>query len=125
MRDVEDCPILRRIKGRDLSGLVFRHPLFDRDSVLVHADYVTMEDGTGVVHTAPGHGKEDFATGQAYNLPIIQPVTSDGRYDASAGEFEGLKLAEGGARVIERLREEGALLAEQEIVPLPALLALP
>lgn len=113
---VSEYEIIRRLPGRDLSGLVFRHPLFDRDSVLVHADYVTMEDGTGVVHTAPGHGKEDFATGEAYGLPVLQPVLPDGRFDESAGEFAGLKLDAGGRRVIERLEEEGALLAQSEIV---------
>lgn len=113
---VADFEIVRRLPGRDLSGLVFRHPLFDRDSVLVHAPYVTMEDGTGVVHTAPGHGKEDFQTGQTYNLPTLQPVLSDGTFDETAGEFAGLNLKDGGERVIERLAEVGALLARQEIV---------
>lgn len=113
--------VVRRLVGRDLSGLVFRHPLhatggvFDRDSVLVHADYVTMEDGTGVVHTAPGHGKEDFQTGQVYDLPVLQPVLPNGVYDETAGEFAGLNLTEGGKRVIERLREMGNLLSEQQI----------
>jgi isoleucyl-tRNA synthetase len=95
---------------------VFKHPLFDRDSLLVHAPYVTLDAGTGVVHTAPGHGKEDFQTGQAYGLPILQPVLSNGVFDETAGEFAGLKLAEGGERVIERLNEVGALLARDEIV---------
>jgi isoleucyl-tRNA synthetase len=119
---IEGYRVVRRLVGRDLSGLVFLHPLhksggpLDRESVLVHADYVTVDDGTGVVHTAPGHGAEDFQTGQAYNLPMIQPVLPNGVYDASAGEFEGLNLKDGGLRVIERLREEGNLLAEQEIV---------
>ncbi len=118
---VTDYEVVRRLPGRDLSGLVFKHPLYTsggvlgRESLLVHADYVTMEDGTGVVHTAPGHGKEDFATGQAYGLPTIQPVLPNGVFDASAGEFEGLNLKDGGRRVIERLQEVGNLLAEQEI----------
>jgi isoleucyl-tRNA synthetase len=113
---ITEYEVVRTLVGRDLSGLVFKHPLFDRDSVLVHADYVTTEDGTGVVHTAPGHGKEDFATGQAYGLEVIQPVLSNGVYDETAGEFAGLNLADGGKRVIERLKEEGMLLAEQELL---------
>ena len=118
---VEGYRVVRTLVGRDLSGLVFRHPLwksggvFDRDSLLVHADYVTVEDGTGVVHTAPGHGAEDFATGQAFGLPMIQPVLPNGVYDETAGEFAGLNLKDGGLRVIERLREEGNLLASREI----------
>jgi isoleucyl-tRNA synthetase len=119
---VEEYEVVRTLPGRDLSGLAFSHPLvsigapYDRDSVLVHADYVTTDDGTGVVHTAPGHGKEDFATGQAYGLPTLQPVRSNGTYDETAGEFAGLNLKDGGQKVIERLREVGNLLAEQEIV---------
>ena len=119
---VADYTTVRTLTGRDLTGLVFRHPLhtlggtFDRDSPVVLADYVTMGDGTGVVHTAPGHGKEDFATGQAFGLPTLQPVLPNGTYDETAGEFAGLSLKDGGRRVIERLTELGALLAEQEIV---------
>ncbi len=112
---VSEYEIVRRLPGRDLSGLVFKHPLFDRDSLLVHALYVTLSDGTGVVHTAPGHGKEDFQTGQAYGLPTLQPVLSNGVFDESVGEFAGLNLEDGGRRVIERLRETGALLAETQI----------
>lgn len=113
---VAEYEVVRRLPGRDLSGLVFQHPLFDRPSVLVHAEYVTLDDGTGVVHTAPGHGKEDFATGQTYGLPVLQPVLPNGTFDDTVGEFAGLNLADGGQRVIERLREKGALLALREIV---------
>ena len=112
---VESYEVLRVLLGRDLSGLVFKHPLFDRDSLLVHAEYVTLDAGTGVVHTAPGHGKEDFDTGQAYDLATVQPVQNNGVYDETAGEFAGLHVFKAGnARVIERLKEEGMLLAQQE-----------
>jgi isoleucyl-tRNA synthetase len=117
-----DYEVVKVVQGHTLHDLVFRHPLhglgepFDRDSVLVFADYVTTDDGTGVVHTAPGHGKEDFQTGQKYGLPVLQPVLSNGVYDETAGEFAGLHINEGGKKVIERLREAGNLLSEQQVV---------
>jgi isoleucyl-tRNA synthetase len=120
--DVSDYEVVQRLPGRGLDGLVFRHPLhadggpYARESVLVHADYVTMEDGTGVVHTAPGHGKEDFQTGQAFGLPTLQPVLPNGVFDETAGEFAGMNLADGGKAVIERLHAVGNLLALQEVV---------
>ena len=111
--------------GRDLQNLIFRHPLFDRASPLVLADYVTTTDGTGVVHTAPGHGKDDFATGQKYNLPTLQVLTGDGFFNDEAGpEFAGLKLGPGQEKVMERLEEVGALMARDDGLPLlPARLA--
>ena len=63
-----------RMKGEQLEGIRFRHPLYDRDSVGVLADYVTLEQGTGAVHTAPGHGADDFLTGKKYGLEIYAPV---------------------------------------------------
>ncbi len=123
-----DYTVVRTLKGRALQNLIFQHPLFDRASPAVLADYVTTTDGTGVVHTAPGHGKEDFATGQKYNLPTLQVLTGDGYFNDQAGpEFAGLPVmafdkqsqtwqrGEGQEKVLERLRETGALLAEESI----------
>ena len=69
-----------RFKGRVLEGLRFRHPLYDRESVAVLADYVTLEQGTGAVHTAPGHGADDFLTGRQYGLDVYAPVGPGGRF---------------------------------------------
>ncbi|MBW3623421.1 MAG: isoleucine--tRNA ligase, partial [Armatimonadetes bacterium] len=108
--------VVRRLKGAELEGLKFTHPLagthdfYDRESPVVLADYVTMETGTGVVHTAPGHGREDFMTGQRYNLPILNPVNDAGVFTAEAGPFEGLDLKAGNKAVIEGLSEAGTLL---------------
>ncbi len=88
-----DLPVLRRVKGSDLEGLVFAHPLFRRPSPVVLADYVTMDTGTGIVHTAPGHGKEDFETGQKYGIETLNPVAGDGRYTAQAGSYNGVDFA--------------------------------
>lgn len=98
-------------KGRSFEGIVFAHPIFGRDSVGVLADYVTTEDGTGVVHTAPGHGREDFITGQKYHLPVLCPVDEKGFMTAEAGEFEGVSYKDCNDAVVKRLEEVGALLA--------------
>ncbi len=80
---------VKTVPGKSLQGLVFRHPLFHRTSPVVEADYVTMDTGTGIVHTAPGHGKEDFETGHRYGLEVLTPVDGAGRYTAAAGEYDG------------------------------------
>lgn len=88
----------------------FKHPIFDRESLAVLADYVTMEEGTGVVHTAPGHGRDDFYTGQKYNLPTLTPVDPRGVLTAEAGEFAGTYYKNCDTVVVDRLREVGNLL---------------
>lgn len=106
-----DYETVREVKGGDLEGSAFAHPIFGRDSVSVLADYVTTEDGTGVVHTAPGHGREDFITGQKYGLPVLCPVNAKGVLTAEAGEFEGVFYANCDTVVVDRLKEVGALLS--------------
>ncbi len=97
-----------------------KHPLFDRASVCVMGDYVTTESGTGIVHTAPGHGEDDFRTGQKYGLPILTPVDEQGNFTAEAGDpFVGLnvlskdKATSGNAAVIQALQANGSLLKEE------------
>lgn len=108
---VSDYKVLGTATGEQLKGAVAKHPIFERESPVVLADYVTAEDGTGVVHTAPGHGAEDFATGKKYGLPILCPVDAAGVFTDEAGEFAGLPIApEGNRAVIEKLRAVGALL---------------
>jgi len=102
------------VPGRSMEGCVFKHPIFDRPSVAVLADYVTTEDGTGVVHTAPGHGREDFITGLKYNLPVLCPVDERGVMTEEAGEFAGLFYTACDSAVVDRLRELGNLLHVQE-----------
>ncbi|MDR3706750.1 MAG: isoleucine--tRNA ligase [Capsulimonadaceae bacterium] len=99
-----------------MQGVVFTHPLFDRESPIVFADYVTMEDGTGVVHTAPGHGREDFLTGQKNNLGVLSPVDAAGKFTAEAGEaFEGMSIWDGNGAVIAALEAAGALVGRTTI----------
>lgn len=106
--------VRKSVRGSALEGIVAQHPLFARTSPVVLANYVTMEDGTGVVHTAPGHGKEDFETGSRYGLEVLCPVDASGAFTAQAGaSFEGARILTGEAdqRVLEALREAGHLLA--------------
>ena len=114
--DADKYCVVKTVKGSDLEGMVFKHPIYDRDSVLVHADYVTLEDGTGVVHTAPGHGREDFETGQKYGLDILCPVDERGVFTKEAGQFEGQHINKGGQAVLDALSEAGHLLASSEVV---------
>jgi isoleucyl-tRNA synthetase len=123
---VGDYRVIATRRGEELVGLVFTHPIFDRTSPVVTADYVTLDAGTGVVHTAPGHGREDFLTGQKFGLEILSPVDEAGRFTAQAGPFAGLfvtlprkgkaeGVSEGDAAVLRSLEERGALMARETI----------
>ncbi|HEV7498999.1 MAG TPA: class I tRNA ligase family protein, partial [Vicinamibacteria bacterium] len=101
---------IAEVKGAELEGLRFRHPWIDRDSVGVLGDYVTLDTGTGVVHTAPGHGWEDYLTGVRYGLEIYCPVDEAGRFLPEVAEFAGQKVFDANPRVIDFLRQKGALL---------------
>ncbi len=109
-----DPKIVQRIKGSDIAGVVFKHPIFERDSIAVLADYVTTEDGTGVVHTAPGHGRDDFFTGVKYGLPILCPVDERGVLTDEAGEFSGVSYKDCDVVVVDRLKEVGNLLSVED-----------
>ncbi len=112
----QELKVLQRFKGRDLEGVVFSHPFFPRESPLVLSDFVTSEQGSGLVHCAPGHGEEDYIVGKAYNLPILSPVNADGLFTEEAGEFAGLSvMKEGNEAVINVLKERGLLLKASEI----------
>jgi isoleucyl-tRNA synthetase len=104
--------------GRLLEHTTYRHPLCDRHSeIVIGGDYVTTESGTGLVHTAPGHGQEDYQVGQRYSLPILAPVDDNGDFTAEAGQFAGLNvLGEGNTAVIAALQEARSLLKESPYV---------
>jgi isoleucyl-tRNA synthetase len=108
-------PALAAFKGRIMEGLRFRHPLYDRDSLAVLAEYVTLDQGTGVVHTAPGHGADDFATGTKYGLDIYAPIGRDGRFDADLPVVGGLQVFEANPAVEGALADAGRLWARSEI----------
>ncbi|MBI2871311.1 MAG: isoleucine--tRNA ligase [Candidatus Omnitrophica bacterium] len=100
------------VRGKELEGALARHPFIGRDSRVVLAKYVSAEEGTGCVHTAPGHGTEDYLTGLAYKLPVLSPVDSRGRFTDEAGEFKGLFVMDANARVVETLERKGMLLGK-------------
>ena len=102
---------LARIKGDVFEGLDFRHPWIDRPSPGVLADYVTLEAGTGIVHTAPGHGADDYDTGIKYGLEVDCPVTDRGFFTADIEHFAGLKIWDANPKITEFLRERGALVS--------------
>ena len=105
---VFETPVAR-FKGRELEGLRFRHPLYDRDSIAVLADYVTLEQGTGAVHTAPGHGADDFLTGQRYGLDVYAPVNSSGRFTDEVAQFSGMRVFDANPEIENSLRSAGRL----------------
>ncbi len=110
-----DRPIVR-IKGEQLEGVRFRHPLYERDSVGVLGDYVTLEAGTGAVHTAPGHGADDFNTGMKYGLEIYAPVGPGGHFLDSVGLFGGMRVFDANPKVESALKERGRLWHRQTFV---------
>lgn len=106
----DDYTVVERLIGVNLEKATFEHPIFKRPSIAVMADYVTTEDGTGVVHTAPSHGRDDFYTGQKYGLPVPNTVDERGVLTPEAGEFDGVFYKKCDTVVVERLAEVGALL---------------
>lgn len=108
-------PVLAGFKGADLEGVVCGHPFVDRESVLILGDHVTLEAGTGCVHTAPGHGHEDYLVGLKYNLPIMSPIDGRGKFTEEGGKFAGQVYHEANAGVLETLRETGALIKDHTI----------
>ncbi len=88
----------------------------NRDSLIVLADYVTLDEGTGCVHTAPGHGVDDYKTGLKYNLPIISPVDDRGYFTKEAGKYVGLKIWDANEVIISDLKESNFLLASGKMV---------
>jgi isoleucyl-tRNA synthetase len=98
-----------------LERLRCRHPFAERDSLLVLADYVTLDAGTGCVHTAPGHGREDYETGLKYGLEIYAPLDDAGRFTEGVPFFEGMQVFEANPRVNAKLAEVGALLKQTSV----------
>ncbi|KAL3159350.1 hypothetical protein ABBQ32_011301 [Trebouxia sp. C0010 RCD-2024] len=106
---------LASLTGAQLAGCQYRHPLFERTSpVVIGGDYITTESGTGLVHTAPGHGQEDYQVGLKYGLPVLSPVDDAGIFTEEAGRFQGLQVqGKGNDAIIEALTEAGALLKQE------------
>ncbi len=105
-----------RCRGRDLEGAHYRHPFVERSSPVVLAQYVSAVDGTGLVHTAPGHGAEDYQTGLAFKLPILSPVDESGRFTTDAPDWlTGRQVFVANPLIVQKLRESGHLFHEQPL----------
>jgi isoleucyl-tRNA synthetase len=116
-RQIVEFTELGRCRGKELEHSEYRHPFIDRVSPIVLANYVSVEDGTGLVHTAPGHGAEDYQTGRVYQLSILSPVDESGRFTAEAPEWlTGLQVFAGNKVIIDRLKASGHLFHEQPLV---------
>ncbi len=133
LRQIAEFTEVGRCRGRELEHSEYRHPFIDRVSPIVLANYVSVEDGTGLVHTAPGHGAEDYQTGRVYRLSVLSPVDESGRFTAEAPDWlTGQQVFAANRVIIDRLKAVGsslpraaacaqlsALLAVQEAGDLP------
>ncbi|RLK63653.1 isoleucine--tRNA ligase [Atopobacter sp. AH10] len=113
---VTDYELSEPFKGEKLEYLTATHPLYDRESLLMLGDHVTLDAGTGLVHTAPGHGEDDYYVSKQYGIEPLSPVDNEGKFTAEAPGFEGKFYADVNKEVIELLRENGSLLAHEKIV---------
>ena len=112
---VDSYEELAHFTGGELEYMTAAHPFLERDSLVVCADYVTMDSGTGCVHTAPGFGVDDYHTGMKYGMEILVPVDDKGRQTADAGKFAGMDYESSNAAILDDLRRSGALLASEAL----------
>ncbi len=113
LRQITDFVEIGRCRGRELEHAEYRHPFLDRVSPIVLANYVSVEDGTGLVHTAPGHGAEDYQTGRVYRLSVLSPVDESGRFTSEAPDWlTGQQVFAGNRPIIDRLKSNGFLFHE-------------
>lgn len=106
----EQVEVLSQLKGSELEFVTCQHPFYDRESLVMVGDHVTLDAGTGCVHTAPGHGEEDFAVGQKYQLDVLCPVDDQGKLTAEAPGYEGIFYDDANKLITQRLQESGHLL---------------
>lgn len=113
------------VRGKELEGLRYKHPLLEEvpkqlefapHHRVICGEHVTLEEGTGCVHTAPGHGAEDFEVGKRYGLPVFSPVGPDGKFTSEAGKYSGLFVKEADPLILEDLKRKGVLMKSETIV---------
>jgi isoleucyl-tRNA synthetase len=98
------------VKGASFDRMNARHPFYDQDSLLVLGDHVSLEAGTGAVHTAPGHGQDDYIVGLKYGLKVYSPIDEAGKYTAAVPEYQGTKIWDANPKIVDRLRDSGKLI---------------
>lgn len=113
--NVENHTVLGRMMGEKFAGVKLRHPFYDKDVPIVLGEHVTIETGTGAVHTAPAHGVDDYVIGKKYQLPLENPVGDDGCFTADTPIFAGLHVSKANERIIEELRNRGALIHQESL----------
>jgi isoleucyl-tRNA synthetase len=113
---IKKYEVLEKFSGKRLEGLRCRHPFLERESIIILASYVTLDAGTGCVHTAPGHGQEDYESGVQYGLDIYSPVDDDGRFTQDVKFFAGQFVFDANEAVNRKLAEVGALLKVEVLV---------
>ncbi|MER2059199.1 MAG: isoleucine--tRNA ligase, partial [Niallia sp.] len=111
----EEANVVQEVKGAELEYIIATHPIYGRDSLVMLGEHVTTDAGTGCVHTAPGHGEDDFLVGQKYGLEVLCPVDDKGVMTEEAPGFEGLFYDKANKPITEKLEEVGALLKLQFI----------
>jgi isoleucyl-tRNA synthetase len=104
--------VVAHLSGRQLEGLRYAHPFMERECPVVLGEHVTLEAGTGLVHTAPGHGQEDYEVGLRYGLEILNPVDGAGRFTDRAGRYAGQKILEANRKIVDDLHASGHLLSD-------------
>ena len=113
--DEKDITILGTVSGKDLENMKTKHPLYDRMSQIILGDHVTLDAGTGCVHTAPGHGLEDWEVCQKYGIDVLSPLDAKGYWTDEVEDMKGIYYEDGNKVVLERLDAAGALLGHKEI----------
>ncbi|WP_163970732.1 isoleucine--tRNA ligase [Oceanobacillus halotolerans] len=106
----ENPEVVQTFKGQEADKIVTRHPFYDRDSLVILGDHVTTEAGTGCVHTAPGHGEDDFFVSKKYGIDVLCPVDEKGYFTDEAPGFEGMFYDQANKEITQKLDEVGALL---------------
>lgn len=112
---LEKEEVVSTLRGSEFEYMTASHPFLDRESLVVNADYVTMDSGTGCVHIAPGFGADDYIVGRNYNMKIVVPVDDRGYQTADAGKFAGMYYEESNKAILDDMKESGALLAAEVI----------
>ena len=112
---IENYTVKATMKGSEFEYMTARHPFLDRESLIVNAEYVTMDSGTGCVHIAPGFGADDYLVGKQYNMNIVVPVDDRGYQTADAGKFAGMYYEESNQAILDDMKESGALFASEVI----------